>query len=50
MSGHGTQHVFVVPTHALVVVRMGHQRGGGPGFMALNQALGLLTEAIPPDG
>ncbi len=27
MSGAGGQHTFVVPSHDLVVVRMGHQRG-----------------------
>jgi CubicO group peptidase (beta-lactamase class C family) len=47
MSGHGAQHVFVVPTHDLVITRMGHQRGGPAGAQALNQALGLLMEAIP---
>lgn len=48
MAGHGTQHVFVVPTHDLVVARMGHQRGGRQGFVALNEALRILMEAIPP--
>lgn len=47
MAGHGTQNVFIVPTHDLVVARMGHQRGGGPGAQALNRSLALLMEAIP---
>ncbi|MEZ5416026.1 MAG: serine hydrolase [Vicinamibacterales bacterium] len=30
MSGAGGQHTFIVPSHDLVVVRMGHQRGRLP--------------------
>jgi hypothetical protein len=47
MAGSGTQIALIVPSHDLVVVRMGHYRGGGPGFQSLNRALGLLMQAIP---
>ncbi len=47
MAGGGGQRTFVVPTHDLVVVRLGHFRGSGPGMRALNRALALLMEAIP---
>jgi CubicO group peptidase (beta-lactamase class C family) len=47
MAGSGTQIALIIPSHDLVVVRLGHYRGGGPGFQALNRALALLTEAVP---
>ena len=41
MSGAGGQHTFVVPSHDLVVVRMGHQRGAPVGGEAVESiALG----------
>jgi CubicO group peptidase (beta-lactamase class C family) len=46
MSGAGGQHVIIVPSHDLVVVRMGHRRGAREGVPALNKSLGLLMEAI----
>ena len=39
MSGAGGQHTFIVPSHDLVVVRMGHQRGSQVGSKLLNQSL-----------
>jgi CubicO group peptidase (beta-lactamase class C family) len=45
-AGAGGQNTFVVPSHDLVVVRMGHHRGAGRGGRALNTALGLLMEAV----
>jgi CubicO group peptidase (beta-lactamase class C family) len=47
MSGAGGQRTYIVPSHDLVVVRMGHYRGETPGSRALQQALALLMEAIP---
>jgi CubicO group peptidase (beta-lactamase class C family) len=47
MSGAGGQNTIIVPTHDLVVVRMGHYKGEVPGEKALAQALRLLMEVIP---
>jgi CubicO group peptidase (beta-lactamase class C family)/L-ascorbate metabolism protein UlaG (beta-lactamase superfamily) len=47
MAGAGGQWTFVIPSHQLVVVRMGHYRGAGAGQRALNAAFKLLLEAIP---
>lgn len=46
MAGGGGQRVFIVPSHDLVVVRLGHFRGDVPGMAALNRALGVLMEAV----
>lgn len=46
-AGGGGQRTFVVPSHDLVVVRLGHFRGSEPGMAALNESLRLLMEAIP---
>jgi len=45
--GAGEQDVFVVPSHNLVIVRMGHFPGSQPGFADLKRAQALLMEAIP---
>jgi CubicO group peptidase (beta-lactamase class C family) len=47
MAGSGTQIALIIPSHDLVVVRLGHYRGGGPGFQSLRRALALLMEAVP---
>lgn len=47
-AGGGNQKTFVVPSHDLVVVRMGHFRGAGESEPILNAALSLLMEALPP--
>jgi CubicO group peptidase (beta-lactamase class C family) len=47
MAGSGTQIALIIPSHDLVVVRLGHYRGGSPGFQSLNRALALLMEAVP---
>jgi CubicO group peptidase (beta-lactamase class C family) len=46
MSGAGGQHTFVVPSHDLVIVRMGHQRGSAVGSKLLNQSLAAIVAAI----
>lgn len=49
-AGGGNQKVFVVPSHDLVVVRMGHFRGSSASEPLLNDALSLVVEALPrPD-
>jgi CubicO group peptidase (beta-lactamase class C family) len=48
-AGAGGQRMFVVPSHQLVVVRMGHFRGDRAGMKALNTALGELMQAIRRD-
>jgi CubicO group peptidase (beta-lactamase class C family) len=45
-AGAGGQNTWIVPTHDLVIVRMGHMRGQGPARRATNTALGLVMEAI----
>jgi CubicO group peptidase (beta-lactamase class C family) len=45
MVGAGGQKVFVVPSHQLVVVRMGHTRGGKAHAASLKKALTLLMDA-----
>ncbi len=47
MAGSGTQIALIVPSHDLVVVRMGHYRGGGPGYRSLERALTFLMDAVP---
>ena len=46
-NGAGGQRMFIIPSHDLVVVRMGHFRGDRAGMKALNDALGELMGAIP---
>jgi CubicO group peptidase (beta-lactamase class C family) len=52
-NGAGGQRTFIVPTHDLVVVRMGHYRGDRAGMRTLNAALKelmLAVEARQPSG
>ena len=46
MAGAGGQNVIIVPSHDLVVARLGHSRGERAGEAALNVALEKLIEAI----
>ena len=48
MAGAGGQNTIVIPSHEMVVVRLGHYTGSGPGRGALRRALELLMEAVPP--
>jgi CubicO group peptidase (beta-lactamase class C family) len=47
MAGAGGQYTIIVPSHEMVVVRLGHYQGGGPGFEPLGLALEQLVEAVP---
>jgi CubicO group peptidase (beta-lactamase class C family) len=49
-NGAGGQTTFVIPSHNLVVVRMGHFRGDRAGMKDLNRALGELIAAVPSTG
>jgi CubicO group peptidase (beta-lactamase class C family) len=46
MAGAGGQWTFVIPSHQLVVARMGHYKGAGAGQRALNAAFTQLLGAI----
>jgi CubicO group peptidase (beta-lactamase class C family) len=45
-AGAGGQNTWVVPSHDLVIVRMGHMRGQGAARRATNTALGLVMQAV----
>ena len=45
--GAGEQDVFIVPSHDLVIVRMGHFPGARWGFEDVKRAQALLIQAIP---
>jgi CubicO group peptidase (beta-lactamase class C family) len=47
MAGAGGQHTFVIPSHDLVMVRMGHLRGQRAVMKSLNAALAELIAAVP---
>jgi CubicO group peptidase (beta-lactamase class C family) len=46
MAGAGGQTTMIVPSHDLVVVRLGHYKGEATGTAALRRALTLLLEAV----
>jgi CubicO group peptidase (beta-lactamase class C family) len=47
MAGAGGQTTLIIPSHDLVVVRLGHYRGADAGEDGFNKALALLMEAVP---
>ena len=47
MSGAGGQTTLMIPSHDLVVVRLGHYRGEFAGAAGFSKALALLIEAVP---
>lgn len=47
MLGAGGQSVTIIPSHDLVIVRLGHYKGAKQGDDALDKAYTLLMEAIP---
>jgi len=47
MAGAGGQTTLIVPSHDLVVVRLGHYRGDAAGAPGFQKALALLMEAVP---
>ena len=47
MAGAGGQITMIVPSHDLVVVRIGHYKGEATGTGAFHKALKLLMEVVP---
>jgi len=47
MAGAGGQTTLIIPSHDLVVVRLGHYKGAGAGAAGFKQALAILMEAVP---
>jgi CubicO group peptidase (beta-lactamase class C family) len=47
MSGAGGQTTLIVPSHDLVVVRLGHYKGSTAGTASLRKALAILMEGVP---
>lgn len=47
MAGAGGQYTIIIPSHDLVVVRLGHYKGAAAGMESLKKALASLIEAVP---
>ena len=39
--------MLIIPSHDLVVVRLGHPRGAASGSQSLQRELAILMEAVP---
>ncbi len=48
MAGAGGQNTIIIPSHGLVVARLGKYKGSRAGGQALDRALELLMEAVTP--
>lgn len=46
MGGAGGQHVFIIPSHQLVVVKLTHYKGGSYDNEILKKSLPLILEAV----
>jgi CubicO group peptidase (beta-lactamase class C family) len=47
MAGAGGQNTIIIPSHDLVVVRLGHSKGEAVGKQGLSRALELMLQAVP---
>jgi CubicO group peptidase (beta-lactamase class C family) len=47
MAGAGGQTTLIIPSHDLVVVRLGHFKGATSGAASFERALSLLMQAVP---
>jgi CubicO group peptidase (beta-lactamase class C family) len=47
MTGVGGQTTLIIPSHDLVVVRLGHYKGAAEGGKSFRRALAMLIEAAP---
>lgn len=47
MAGAGGQTTLIIPSHELVVVRMGHFKGEAQGTESFRKALAILMDAVP---
>jgi hypothetical protein len=45
--GAGHQTTLIIPSHDLVVVRLGHYKGSEAGEKGFKQAVALLMDAVP---
>ena len=50
MAGAGGQTTLIIPSHDLVVVRLGHFKGVTVASQSLDNALALLMQAVPEGG
>src|SRR2546429_4275570 len=47
MAGAGGHTTLIIPSHDLIVVRLGHFKGAIPGTASFTRALALLMQAVP---